>query len=73
MEYIPDYTEQYSDYMAREEARIRKQPEEEAPRCQVCGYKLGQHCYLIDGQLMCQDCMELNYMVKTADIVDVLV
>ena len=72
MEYIPDYTEQYSDYMAREEARMRKQPEE-APRCQVCGDKLGERSYLIDGQLMCQDCMELNYMVNTAEMVGVLV
>lgn len=54
MDYIKDYSEQYADYEAREDARF--------PECEYCEEKItGSYYYDIDGVILCHECVKKLY------------
>lgn len=66
MEYIKDYTEQYADYEAREARNLARYPV-----CVSCGESITDDCYYeIEGEILCEDCMNERYGRSTYDYVN---
>lgn len=37
------------------------------PKCDICGEPLYECGYMIDGELICQECLDDNYKIKIFD------
>lgn len=63
--YIPDNYDLFARHDAEQEAQSEKLPE-----CSECGEKIQtEHCYEVNGEYICPDCMERNHKVFTEDII----
>ncbi len=41
-----------------------KPPRVRKPRCNECGCKLGDHCFEVDDEYLCQDCFDDAFKVR---------
>lgn len=65
-DYIPDYTDQYQEYEAEQEARL-----ENYPRCDCCGEPiLDEYFYDIDGTYFHENCLKEEFRKKTEDYME---
>ena len=63
---IPDALDLYLDHQAREEAELEK-----FPQCDSCGeYITDDFCYNVNGDLLCEDCMNDLFRVSTDDYIN---
>lgn len=61
-----DYLGLHARYDAEKEAELDK-----LPKCAECGEPIqSEKCYEIDGELICQECLENNHMHWVEDYVD---
>ena len=64
----------YSDDPERDFLRHDAEKEEELaslPECDICGNPImEEHFYLINGDKVCQECLENNYMADTEDYME---
>ena len=64
--YIPDAYDMWCEHDAQQEEELRKRP-----KCDVCGeYIQEEHCYRIEGVVICEYCMADNFRIKTSDLMD---
>ena len=62
--YIPDAYDQFVRHEAEQQAQLDK-----LPKCYECGEAIqDEHCYEINGEYICNHCMEENHRVHTEDI-----
>ena len=40
---------------------------ERRPKCDICGEPLYEFCYVIDGELICQECLDDNFKIEIYD------
>lgn len=52
--------------------RDREQAKREArlPRCENCGEPIHEKYYNINGEIICEDCLETNYAYDVDDYID---
>ena len=64
--YVPDNYDMFVEYQAEQDRKLSKLPE-----CSVCFEPIqDEHCYLINDELICPDCMDDNYRVCTENFVE---
>lgn len=64
MSYIPDAYEQWERHDAEQERELQK-----LPRCSECDEPIqNEHCYEINGELICPDCMNDNHLKLVCDV-----
>lgn len=64
--YIPDNYDRWAEYDAERQNELDRLPE-----CSECGNPIqDEHCYEINGELICPDCMEENHKKRTDDYCD---
>ena len=55
-----------ANYYAEQEAQL-----ERLPVCSECGeYIQGEYCYEIDGEYICEECLESNHRKTVESIID---
>ena len=60
-EYIPDMYDAWSRHEEQQERELAKRQ-----RCSECDEPItDDYCYLINGEYICQDCMNDYYLVET--------
>lgn len=50
------------DFLEYDRAQQIKQ--DRRPKCEICGEPLEEYAYLIDGQVICQECLDDNYKIE---------
>lgn len=60
----------YTQWKRREQQEQREL--EKLPVCACCGEHIqSEHCYEIEGDLFCMECLDLHFRKNTEDYVDV--
>lgn len=63
---IPDNYSAWEQHEADKERRLDR-----LPRCSECGEPIqDEHCYEVNDELICPDCMESNHRKWVEDVVD---
>jgi len=64
--YIPDNYDRWAEHDAERQRELDRLPE-----CCECGNPIqDEHCYEINDELICPDCMEQNHKKRTDDYCD---
>lgn len=64
-DYIPDYTDMFNEYDARQQAQEKKYP-----KCDCCGDRIvDDKFYNIEGTYICKTCIE-DFKVDTDDYIN---
>lgn len=66
MYYTDDPLKDFDRYEAEQQRYL-----DSLPKCAECGEPIqSEKCYEIDGELICQDCLENNHMHWVEDYID---
>lgn len=64
-DYIPDYTDMFNEYEARQQAQ-----EEKYPKCDCCGGRITTDKFFnVEGTYICLDCIE-DFKVDTDEYME---
>lgn len=65
---IPDNYSQWQAHDNQQEAELERLPMCDNPKC---GKRIqDEHCFKIDGEILCEDCMIDRYRVNTEDLIN---
>jgi formylmethanofuran dehydrogenase subunit E len=56
------------DFMRRDRAQAER--EARLPHCEICGEPIHEKYYNINGEIICEDCLETNYAYDVDDYID---
>lgn len=65
---IPDNYSQWEAHERKQERELEKLPRCEDPKCKK--RIQDEHCFVIDGEILCEDCMIRRYRVNTEDLIN---